>query len=238
MVGDNIGYMVSTNKNLMMPTPSSTQLSISSRLGLPQDPRQELITSSSQRPRGRTFGSKNKPKPSVVIKENMETTMETILIEIPSGEKIVEALINWARNHQSSITLLECSGFVTDVTFIDSVSRAPTFSTEGMFYMISLSGTYLNAYCGNVPSRFITNPVFSSFSICLSQGGGRMLSGIVGGTIKAVDGILVTASLLKKPQFHRLTTMYGRIIEIEESVESESNNNVIGSTSLAPLIID
>jgi hypothetical protein len=52
-----------------------------------------------------------------------------------------------------------------------------------------------------------------------------MFGGIVRGTIKVVDGVLV--SLLKKLQFCRLTTLYGRVLEIEEHVEHESNNNVI-----------
>jgi hypothetical protein len=81
------------------------------------------------------------------------------------------------------------------------MSHAPTFPIEGMFHMMSLSGTYLNSYCGNVPPPFITNHVFSSFFICLSRGGG------IGVTNKIVDGVLIVVALLKKPQFCRLTTL-------------------------------
>ncbi|MCI60994.1 hypothetical protein A2U01_0082250, partial [Trifolium medium] len=72
MVGDNRGYIVShtastsnnnNNNNLMMQTPSSTQLSIRWYISLPQEQREELITTSFRRPRGRPVGSKNKPKP-------------------------------------------------------------------------------------------------------------------------------------------------------------------------------
>jgi hypothetical protein len=154
MVRGNRGYMVShtastnNNNNWMMPTPSSTQLSISRYICLPQESREELITSSSKKPRVRPVRSKNKPKPPVLVKENTDATMETIIIEIHGGKDIMGALIDLAGHHRSIITVLKDYGFVTDVTLINLVSHALLFPIEGMFHMMCLSRTYLNAYCG------------------------------------------------------------------------------------------
>jgi hypothetical protein len=83
-----------------------TQLSIGRYISLPQEPREELITSSSKKPRGRPVRSNNKPKPFVVVKENTKAIMGTILIEIRGGKDIMEALIDFDRHYQSSIMVL------------------------------------------------------------------------------------------------------------------------------------
>ncbi|CAK8538661.1 unnamed protein product [Lathyrus sativus] len=212
MVGDKRVYMIShttTNTNLMLPTPS-------------------------KRHRGRPSGSKNKPKPPIIIKENSETLMEMVSIEIPAGRDIVEYLINLAQRHQSSLTVVRGYGPVIDVTLLNLVSHTPSFPIAGPFRMISLSGTYINSNCGHVPPQFATNPSFSSFSIYLSGGHGQVFGGVLGGKVKSAGVVLITATLFKKPVFHRMVTINGTIQDIEDDDSIYGGGVLINGERVAP----
>lgn len=223
MVGVKRGYMIShtntttttnnSNNKLMMQSPEASMYT-----NPPEDTNGDFTTSSSKKNKGRPLGSKNRPKPPIVIKENTDTLMEPILIEISAGKDVVETLINFAHCRQSSITVLSGIGPVSDVTLLNPLSRAPTFPMKGLFNMLSLSGTYVNANCGHhVPPRFITEPTCSSFSIYLSGDSGQVFGGIIGGVVKAVGDVLISAALFKKPEFQRLTIINGSVHEIEEN---------------------
>ncbi|CAL5190478.1 unnamed protein product [Lathyrus oleraceus] len=240
MVGDKRVYMISqpttttnTNKNLMLPTASPAQPTFNRCIDLLQEARDDVMTSS-KRPRGRPSGSKNKPKPPIIVKENSETLMEMLSIEIPAGKDIVEYLINLARRHQSSLTVVRAYGPVIDVTLLNLVSHTPFFPIGGPFRMISLSGTYINPNCGHVPPRFVTDPSFSSFSIYLSGGNGQVFGGVLGGKVKSAGVVLITATLFKKPVFHKMVTINGTIQDIEDDDPIYGDRVLINGERVAP----
>jgi len=232
-VGTNIGYMVSnpttittttnnTNAMLMMPPPpptlTLTQPLCGRSVDLPQDPREDHTGSSSKKTRGRPKGAKNKPKPvSTVTNENTDILMEPFLIDIPSGKDVMETLINLARCQQAGITVLSGFGLISEATLLEPMPCARSFCIKGLFQMTSLSGTYINANGVNVPPRFMrTNPTYSSFSIILSGANGQVFGGIVGGNVKAAGVVSITATLFKKPSFHRMGVINGSVREITE----------------------
>nr|XP_004491302.1 AT-hook motif nuclear-localized protein 28-like [Cicer arietinum] len=186
---------------------------------------ENMNTSSSKKMRGRPIGSKNKPKVSTIIKENNGSMMEAIVIEISAGKDIVETLINLAHTRQANLTILSGFGLVSDVTLLNPVSRSPSFLKGPIFQMMSLSGTYINANCAYVPPRFITQPRCSSFSIYLSAGRGQVFGGIVGGEIKAVGVVRITATLFVNSEFHRMAIINQIFHEFEEDASASGNGN-------------
>lgn len=151
---------------------------------------------STKKRRGRPLGSKNRPKPPTNFKEDRNTRMEIVCIEIPTGRDIVGALVKYARRRQVDMTVLRGNGFVSHVTFLRPESRAHVPPMVGPFEMTSLFGTY----CGHVPSQSINDPPCSSFSIFLSGNGARVYGGIVGGEVIAAKPIWITAALFKTPK--------------------------------------
>jgi len=239
-VGTNVGYMASnptttiptinnTNDNLMMPTLTPTQPLCGRSVDLPQDPREDPTPSSSKKTRGRPKGSKNKPKPvPITANENTAILMEPFLIEVPTGKDVMETLINLARSQQVGITVLSGFGLISDVTLLEPMPCVPPFCIKGLFHMTSLSGTYINADGVNVPPRFMrTNPTYSSFSIILSGHNGQVFGGIVGGNIKAAGVVRITATLFKKPSFHRMGVINGSVREITEDDPTYDNGFIL-----------
>ncbi|XP_058784294.1 AT-hook motif nuclear-localized protein 28-like [Vicia villosa] len=237
-----------TNNNYIIPTPTPTQLFPRRNNNLPIDSRDFLAPSSSRKPKGRPLGSKNKPKPPVVIEGNPNMLMEPVFIQIPAGNDVVETLINLARTHQANITVLSGSGLVSNVTILHPISRAPTFPIKATLHMISISGTYLNANSVGISHQFIADQSRSSFSIYFCGDRRQVHGGIIGGKIEAVGVVSIRATLFKNPGFHRVAIVNGVFQEIEgndtmynggvipnaDRATYGSTNNVMGSSSAQP----
>lgn len=191
------------------------------------DERNEYFPPSSKRPRGRPSGSKNKPKNHDLLEEEIDNTLNLIVVEIPAGNDIAERLINVAHSHNASITVLSGWGFVSDVTLLHSVSRVPAAPMAGPFNMISLSGTYINPNSGLVHPQLIKNPSCSSFSIHLSGTLGQVYGGFVGGKVMAASQVMITATLFNQSVFHKLPSTSR---SIEEDDEEDAKRYVVGVT--------
>lgn len=237
------------NNNYIIPTPTTTQLFPRRNNNLPIDSREFLAPSSSRKPKGRPLGSKNKPKPPVVIEGNLNMLMEPVFIQIPAGNDVVETLINLARTHQANITVLSGSGLVSNVTLLHPISRAPTFPIKATLHMMSISGTYVNDNSVGISPQSIAGQPCSSFSIYFCGDRRQVLGGIVGGKIKAVDVVSIRATLFKNPEFRRVAIVNGVFQEIEGNdtmynggviphadgaTYGSTNINVMGSSSTQP----
>ncbi|XP_058746777.1 AT-hook motif nuclear-localized protein 17-like [Vicia villosa] len=166
---------------------------------------QNLRENPIKKPRGRPKGSKNRPKPPVIIKENNETLMESILIEIPPGRDIVEPLIKLALSRQARIIVLSGSGLVSEVSFLHPVTRASGIPLEGVFRMTSFYGTFASANTDRFRPQFTSpNSPNSHFSIFLCGNQGKVFGGVVGGRVIAAGAVLISAALVKNPTFDRL----------------------------------
>jgi len=183
---ENTISLTNTTTNLVMPT---------SPHGAP-----------SKRSRGRPKGSKNKPKPPVVITKEPESFMEQIFIEVSAGCDVVESIIKMAWHHQADISVMRGFGLVSDITIRNSTPHSSTLTIEGPVQMMSLSGTYINPNSNSVPFEFVNNPAYSSFSIFLSGNGGQVYGGIVIGKIMASGVVMITATVQKKSKFYRVSS--------------------------------
>lgn len=70
----------------------------------------------SRRPRGRPAGSKNKPKPPIIITRDSANALRSHVMEIASGCDIQESISNFATRRQRGVCILSGSGTVTNVT--------------------------------------------------------------------------------------------------------------------------
>ncbi|KAL5101512.1 hypothetical protein RYX36_005839 [Vicia faba] len=197
--------------NVFSPSPSFSKCVIH-----PQESSEDLPTLPSKRSKGRPKGSKNKPKPPSIIRVEPETYMEPILIKIPAGEDVVESIIKTAWRHQADISVLRGYGLVSGVTLLDSGSQDSPFTIRGDCQMISLSGTYVYPNSDRVPSEFIIDPDYSSFSIHLSGNHGQVFGGVLGGKVMTSSVVMITATLLRKPKFYKVASFDGSVREVEK----------------------
>ncbi|CAL9117427.1 unnamed protein product [Musa textilis] len=63
-----------------------------------------------RRPRGRPAGSKNKPKPPIIIRRESPSALRSHVLEVASGTDIMDAVAAFARRRQRGVCILNGSG--------------------------------------------------------------------------------------------------------------------------------
>ncbi|XXG61079.1 hypothetical protein AAC387_Pa04g2824 [Persea americana] len=154
-----------------------------------------------RRPRGRPPGSKNKPKPPLVItRETTESSsLHPHILQVPGGLDVVDAITRFARRRNTGLCILTGTGTVANVTL-----RHPTSPTtvcfHGRFEILSISATFLP------PSS--SSPSLSSlphgFTVSLVGAQGQIVGGSVAGSLLAAGTVVIVAAGFVNPSFHRL----------------------------------
>ncbi|XP_031498981.1 AT-hook motif nuclear-localized protein 17-like [Nymphaea colorata] len=157
-----------------------------------------------RKPRGRPPGSKNKPKPPIIITRDSDNAMRPHIIEVPSGCDIVEAVAQFVRRRQFGLCVMSGSGTVANVTLRQPASPGATVTFHGRFDILSLSATYL-------PSSSPASPTSSSivansggFTISLAGAQGQVIGGPVVGSLLAAGTVIVVAASFATTSYHRL----------------------------------
>ncbi|TKY57145.1 AT-hook motif nuclear-localized protein 17 [Spatholobus suberectus] len=160
------------------PPPSPT-LSISAELDvLHHKPNEQMqpqptMVALAKRPRGRPPGSKNNPKPALDF-------LKPIVLNIPVGIDIVDAIINFARKRDVDIVVHNASGPISKVTLSNLFNHSHDLFLQGNLHMLSLSGFYTKSLSPSPPS----NVPYSSFAIQVSRiGDPKLFGGLVGGKV-------------------------------------------------------
>ncbi|KAL6983133.1 hypothetical protein U1Q18_016527 [Sarracenia purpurea var. burkii] len=152
-----------------------------------------------RRPRGRPPGSKNKPKPPVIITRDTEPSMSPYVLELPGGVDIVETLTSFCRKRNTGLCVLTGSGTVGNVTLRQpSSTPGATVIFHGRFDILSLSATILPA------STSMVQPMANGFTISLAGPQGQIVGGAVVGELLAAGPVYVIAASFNNPSFHRL----------------------------------
>ncbi|XP_044507081.1 AT-hook motif nuclear-localized protein 28-like [Mangifera indica] len=170
------------------------------------DHHQQIIQTPSdntpRRPRGRPPGSKNKPKPPIVITKDTDSSVKPVILEISAGADVIDHIINFARRNLAGISIMSASGSVSNVTLCQPISHAPSLSLHGPFNLLSLSGSYLT------PSLSTGGAASSSPSCCfgvtLAGARGQVFGGLVAGKVTAASQVVVVAATFSNPSFHSL----------------------------------
>ena len=152
-----------------------------------------------RRPRGRPPGSKNKPKPPLIITREPEPAMSPYILEIPGGSEVVESLARFTRRKNTGLCVLTGSGTVANVTLRQPSAAAPAGATvtfHGRFDILSISATFFPG--GTSP------PVPSGFSISLAGPQGQIVGGLVAGRLIAAGTVFVIAASFNNASYHRL----------------------------------
>lgn len=168
-----------------------------------------------RRPRGRPLGSKNKPKPPVVItSESVDSydVMRPHVLEISSGHDIGDALAKFSRRRNVGVSVLAGNGIVSNITLrqpqttpsasysIPSAANSSTFTFQGRFEILSISATLFP------PTAMSVLPTSTGGMLSVSLAGphGQIVGGAVAGPLVAAGTVTVIAATFQNPSYHRL----------------------------------
>ncbi|KAG6494141.1 hypothetical protein ZIOFF_049160 [Zingiber officinale] len=146
-----------------------------------------------RRPRGRPYGSKNKPKPPVVVTRESPNALRSHVLEISAGADVMDAVASFARRRQRGVSVLSGSGAVADVTL-----RQPggaVLDLRGRFDILNLSGAFLPP-----PSP----PGITGLTVYLAGGQGQVVGGSVVGELLAAGPLMIVAATFTNATYERL----------------------------------
>ncbi|GAB4844376.1 AT-hook motif nuclear-localized protein 22 [Ancistrocladus abbreviatus] len=147
------------------------------------------------RPRGRPAGSKNKPKPPIIITRDSANALRSHVMEIANGCDIMESVTTFARRRQRGVCILSGNGNVTNVTLKQPASPGAVVTLHGRFEILSLSGSFLP------PSA---PPAASGLTIYLAGGQGQVVGGGVVGLLLASGPVVIMATSFGNVAYERL----------------------------------
>ncbi|KAF5467342.1 hypothetical protein F2P56_017172 [Juglans regia] len=150
---------------------------------------------SGRRPRGRPPGSKNKPRPPIVITKESPNALRSHVLEISSGSDIAECIATFANRRHRGVSVLSGSGIVTNVTLRQAAAPGGMISLNGRFEILSLSGAFLPA-----PSP----PGAMGLTVYLAGGQGQVVGGSVVGALVASGPVMVIAATFTNATYERL----------------------------------
>ncbi|KAF3620587.1 AT-hook motif nuclear-localized protein 15 [Capsicum annuum] len=161
-----------------------------------------------RRLRGRPQGSKNKPKPPIVVTKETPNTLRSHVLEIKSGSDIVESIATFANRRGRGVSVLSGSGIVSNVTLRQPAAAGGVIPLHGRFEILSLSGAILPAPDSPVGATGLT--------VYLAGSQGQVVGGNVVGELMASGPVMVIAATFTNATFERLP--------FEDEDEKEEDN--------------
>ncbi|KAJ4724443.1 AT-hook motif nuclear-localized protein [Melia azedarach] len=162
------------------------------------------LENSSRKPRGRPPGSKNKPKPPIVITKDIDSAMKPVVLEISAGADIIDNIITFASKNHAGITVMSASGSVSHVTLRQPISHAHSLSLHGPFHLLSLSGSFFASSPSKNSSSSSSAGACSCFGVTLAGAQGHVFGGVVAGKVTAASLVVVVAATFSNPSIHSL----------------------------------
>ncbi|PWA45084.1 hypothetical protein CTI12_AA520640 [Artemisia annua] len=162
---------------------------------------------------GEHTGSKNKPKPPIIITRDSANALRSHVMEVANGCDIQESISNFATRRQRGVCILSGSGTVTNVTLKQPAAPGQVVTLHGRFEILSLSGSFLPP-----PAP----PAASGLTIYLAGGQGQVVGGGVVGPLLASGPVVIMAASFGNAAYERLP------LEEEETTPG-SGNGPLGS---------
>ncbi|KAE8734456.1 AT-hook motif nuclear-localized protein 26 [Hibiscus syriacus] len=163
-----------------------------------------------RRPRGRPTGSKNKPKPPIIITRDSVNALRSHVMEISTGCDIMESVSTFARRKQRGVCILSGSGTVMNVTLKQPGAPGAVVNLQGRFEILSLSGSFLPP-----PAPAAA----SGLAIYLAGGQGQVVGGTAVGPLVASGPVVVMAASFGNAAYERLPLEEGEEEEEQQPVE-------------------
>lgn len=148
-----------------------------------------------RQPRGRPVGSKNKPKPPIIVTKDSANALKAHAMEVSSGCDVNESLLNFARKKQRGICVLSGTGYVTNVTLRQPASPGAIVTLHGRFEILSLLGSVLPP-----PAP----PGITGLTVYLASSQGQVVGGGVVGALIASGPVVILAASFMNATFDRL----------------------------------
>jgi predicted DNA-binding protein with PD1-like motif len=172
-----------------------------------------------RKPRGRPPGSKNKPKPPIIVTRDSPNALHSHVIEVAAGADVVECVAEYARRRGRGVSVLSGTGTVSDVALRQPGGEPPgslVGNLRGQFEILSLTGTVLPP-----PAP----PGASSLTVFLAGGQGQVVGGSVVGQLVAAGPVVLMAASFSNAVYERLP------LEAEE----EEAATAAANTGMEPL---
>uniref|UniRef100_A0A7N0SZT5 AT-hook motif nuclear-localized protein n=1 Tax=Kalanchoe fedtschenkoi TaxID=63787 RepID=A0A7N0SZT5_KALFE len=185
---------------------------------LRSDNNNQIVVSSEskpRRPRGRPAGSKNKPKPPIIITQDSANALKSHVMEVANGCDITESVTDFARRRQRGVCVLSGSGVVINVTLRQPSSPSAVVTLHGRFEILSLSGSFLPP-----PAP----PAASGLTVYLAGGQGQVVGGTVVGPLVASGLVVIMAASFGNVAYERLP------MEQEEAAPQQQQTEEDAST--------
>nr|GME18623.1 AT-hook motif nuclear-localized protein 20-like [Ipomoea batatas] len=157
------------------------------------EPKEGAVEVGTKRPRGRPAGSKNKPKPPVLVARDSPNAIRSHVMEVAGGSDVAESIAQFARRHQRGVCVLSGNGSVANVTLRQPAGSGLVLS--GRFELLSLTGAFLP---GPAPQAA------NGLTVYLAGAQGQVLGGSVVGPLLAVGPVMVIAATFTNAIYERL----------------------------------
>ncbi|WZZ07112.1 hypothetical protein YC2023_093033 [Brassica napus] len=173
----------------------------------PGPPDSDPVTSGSsqgKRSRGRPPGSKNKPKPPVIVTRDSPNVLRSHVLEISSGADIVESVNTYARRRGRGVSVLSGNGAVSNVVLRQPATThgsnvgagaGGVVTLHGRFDILSITGTVLPP-----PAP----PGAGGLSIFVAGAQGQVIGGSVVAPLVASGPVILMAASFSNATFERL----------------------------------
>ncbi|KAK1379887.1 AT-hook motif nuclear-localized protein [Heracleum sosnowskyi] len=159
------------------------------------DPNEGAVVVGSRRPRGRPPGSKNRPKPPIIVTRDSPNSLRSHVMEIASGTDVADSIAQFSRRRQRGVCVLSGSGSVANVTLRQPAAPGAVIALQGRFEILSLTGAFLP---GPAP------PGSTGLTVYLAGGQGQVVGGSVVGSLVAAGPVMVIAATFTNATYERL----------------------------------
>ncbi|XAR60308.1 hypothetical protein NMG60_11033625 [Bertholletia excelsa] len=181
-------------------------------------------TLGTKKPRGRPPGSKNKPKPPVVLSRETDfAAMKAMVLEVSPGCDVVENVVQFARRQHLGVSIISGCGSVSSVTLLHPATHAPTLALHGPFNILSITGSVLLGMLPMPSSPSFPSPA-CSFGVSLAGQQGQVFGGVVGGKVVAASKVVLVVATFMNPSIHRLPSEF-------EELDLHQAHGVVGGTT-------
>ncbi|CAJ1973100.1 unnamed protein product [Sphenostylis stenocarpa] len=170
----------------------------------------EGASSAARRHRGRPPGSKNKPKPPVIVTRDSANALHSHVLEVSLGAEVIESLSAYARRRGRGVCVLSGTGAVANVALRQPAGSVLTF--PGRFEIVSITGTVLPP-----PAP----PGSDGLSVYLSGAQGQVVGGIVVAPLVASSHVVLVAASFANAMFERLPLPLNH----HDDVDHDHDNN-------------
>ncbi|XP_062234170.1 AT-hook motif nuclear-localized protein 18-like [Phragmites australis] len=149
-----------------------------------------------RRPRGRPAGSKNKPKPPVIITRDSASALRAHVLEVAAGCDVVDSVAGFARRRQVGVCVLSGAGAVASVSIRQpGAGPGAVVNLAGRFEILSLCGSFLPPPAPQSAT---------GLTVYLSGGQAEIVGGTVAGALVASGPVVIVAACFGNAAYERL----------------------------------